>query len=184
MFHKWLVGRHGTMTMGFMGCLMIRIKRVNFLHPLPLSPLYTYPSEKYESHLGQKFPTKWKMKHVPNHQPAFVGLLMINGKSGKQLLFALIDFECFLMVDDRQWHGISHIIAKDKELTLFGLFLAERMGKLIWKNGSYFVTVFVVIIALLNIRNYDDWSWKDCVTSRAPFVPPFLGGVPGDVSKC
>ena len=37
---------------------------------------YTYPSEKYESHLGWLFPiygTIWKNKsHVPNHQPGII----------------------------------------------------------------------------------------------------------------
>ena len=30
---------------------------------------YTYPSEKWWSQLGWLFPTEWKKKNVPNHQP-------------------------------------------------------------------------------------------------------------------
>ena len=32
------------------------------------------PSEKYESQLGLIFPTEWEKKHVPNHQPEYIGI--------------------------------------------------------------------------------------------------------------
>jgi hypothetical protein len=30
------------------------------------------PSEKFEGQLGSSFPTEWKSKNVPNHQPVCV----------------------------------------------------------------------------------------------------------------
>jgi hypothetical protein len=37
----------------------------------------TYPSEKYESHLGWLSPIYGKIKHVPNHQPEMTKIFWI-----------------------------------------------------------------------------------------------------------
>jgi hypothetical protein len=38
---------------------------------------YTYPSEKYDSQLGLSFPMYGKIKNVPNHQPDWVEIRII-----------------------------------------------------------------------------------------------------------